>query len=314
MASENVFDASSEATVDTPFSLTAIRQTAISADLVGSFEHGSPEWHAARATGIGGSEVGTICGFNKWESPYTLWAKKTGRIASAIPQSEAMEWGNRLEPVIVEKFADEHPELDVVINAGTWSHPARPWQIANPDALFRHRDEDWWGVVEVKTAQFEDDWAEGVPRYYETQVQWYLQTLGLANAYVVALFHGNRYREFWVESSVIAQDYALEQVERFRSYLDSADGPDYDGSLSTYNSVRASHPDIVDDEVELGYLGAQYFSADARLRDAQDEVNLLKSNILGAMGNAKRGLVEGVWTFSRSARGSGDPFLTVKRG
>jgi len=281
---------------------------------VGSFEHGSEEWLAARSLGIGGSEVGTICGLNKWESAYALWAKKTGRISSEIPKSEPMEWGNRLEPVILEKFAEEHPELDVVTGAGTWCHKDRPWQIANPDALLRNRESGKWGVVEVKTAQFEDDWSEGVPRYYETQVQWYLQTLGLDFAVVVALFHGNRYREYDVEASTIAQDSALEQVERFRDHMLHDVEPDYDGSMSTYNAVRAVHPDITNDEVELGYLGERFFLLQERATEANEELTKLKAHILGAMGTAKRGLVHGEWTFTRSARGQGTPFLTIKRG
>ena len=313
MAKRNLFDVSREDLPDTPYSLWTIQEWT-NADFVGSFEHGSKEWHEARGKGIGGSEVGTICGLNKWESAYTLWAKKTGRIPSQIPQSEAMEWGNRLEPVILEKFADEHFDFDVLLNVGTWSHPDRSWQIANPDALFWDHKTEAMGLVEVKTAQFEDNWSDGVPRYYETQVQWYLQTLGLERAYVVALFHGNRYREFEVIASAIAKDEALEQVENFREYLATDQEPAYDGSLSTYNSVRAVHPEIEDGEVELGYLGEQFFTVDARYNEAKDELTLLKSNILGAMGKAKRGLVHGTWTFARSARGSGDPFLTVERG
>ena len=68
------------------------------------------EWLKVRESGIGGSEVATICGLNKWESAYTLWAKKTHRIeAPDLSGREPIEWGNRLEPVIIDKFADDHP-------------------------------------------------------------------------------------------------------------------------------------------------------------------------------------------------------------
>ena len=281
---------------------------------LGTFDSSSDEWHALRATGIGGSEVGTICGLNRWESPFTLWAKKLGKIESRIEQSEAMEWGNRLEPVILEKFADSHPELSVFTGVGTWSNVERPWQVANPDALYETLD-GRLGVVEVKTAQYEDDWADGVPRHYETQVQWYLQTFNLSHAYVVALFHGNRYREFEVSASSLAQDAAMEQVERFRDHVVHEIEPDFDGALSTYSTVRALHPDIKSDsEVELGYLGEQYFSKAESLKKAEEDLTELKSRILDAMGDAKRGLVHGVWTFSRQARGTGTPYLVTKRG
>ena len=49
-------------------------------------------WHAARATGIGGSDIAAIMGESSWKSPYDIWMAKTGQIASSgaeMPQSEA---------------------------------------------------------------------------------------------------------------------------------------------------------------------------------------------------------------------------------
>lgn len=281
---------------------------------LGTAENGSEEWHTLRAGGIGGSEVGTILGLNKWESAFTLWAKKTGRIEDTREPSEAMEWGNRLEPVILDKFADNHPELNVHRNVGTWHHRDREWQRANPDAIFQAEGNEF-GIIEVKTAQFEDDWSEGVPRYYETQVQWYLQTFGYSSAYVVALFHGNRYREYEVKAEPFTQEANLEQVEAFRAYLLEDRQPDFDGSLSTYETVRTLHPDIdPDGEEELGWLGVEYFAALADVAEAETHLTELKSRVLEAMGTAKRGLVDGEWALTRQARGQGTPFLVTKRG
>lgn len=290
------------------------------AHLVGNFENGSQEWHDLRATGIGGSEVGTICGFNKWESPFTLWAKKTGRIDAQVEPNEAMEWGNRLEPVVLDKFEDTHSEFTVHRNVGTWAHPERPWQLANPDALFSYTEDtpagplEFFGIVEVKTAQYEDAWSDGVPAHYMTQVQWYLQTFGYHRAFVVALFHGNRYREFEVLASEFAQENALAEVERFRDHLLHDVQPDYDGALSTYTTVRAIHPDITDDEIELGDLGMYYQLAEVKYKQAEEEMNEMKSRVLDAMGSAKRGLIEGRWVLTRQARGTGTPYIVSKRG
>ena len=283
------------------------------ATLRGSFASNTPEWHALRATGIGGSEVGTICGLNKWESPFTLWAKKTGRIESSIPTSEAMEWGTRLEPTILDKFEDEHPELTVLRNVGTWSDPNYPWALANPDAIYVRDGK--YGIIEVKTAQFEDDWSDGVPAYYRTQVLWYLSIFGYEHAYVTALFHGNRYREYEIIADEFEQEANFQRVADFRVFLESDIGPNFDGALSTYTTVRAMHPDIdTDGGVELGYLGEQFFTADKSYKEAEADLNEIKSRILDAMGTAKRGLVNDVWTFTRQARGTGTPYLVTKRG
>ena len=97
--------------------------------LLGNFPSGSREWLDLRKTGIGGSEVAAICGFSKWTSPYTLWCQKTNRISGEIPMNDAMEWGTRLEPVIIDKFSDNHPELTVHRDVGTWHHPDRRFRL-----------------------------------------------------------------------------------------------------------------------------------------------------------------------------------------
>lgn len=281
---------------------------------IDTLKNGSPEWLELRRSGIGGSEVGTILGLNRWESPYTLWAKKTGRIDESVGASEAMEWGNRLEPVILDKFEESHPDLTLHREVGTWSHPEREWQRANPDGIFETADGEF-GIVEVKTSQFEDDWTAGVPRYYETQVQWYLQTFGFASAYVVALFHGNRYREYEVTAEGFTQEVNLEAVEQFRKFLVEDIAPDFDGSTSTYETVRAQHPEIDSEgSVELEELGVDYFDLVDVLSEAERAVTEAKSRILSKMGTAKRGLIDGEWVLTRQARGQGAPYLVTKRG
>jgi putative phage-type endonuclease len=280
---------------------------------LGTFASNSPEWHALRSKGIGGSLVGTIAGLNKWESPYTAWAKFTGRIPNETPDSPAMEWGRRLESVVLDKFQDEHPELEVIREVGTWQSLERPYQIANPDGIAT----DEFGnlcVIEIKTAKYPDDWEAGVPLYYLTQVQWYMSCLGIQRAFVAVLIGGSDYREYEVEADHFQQMADIALVEQFLDAVANEKAPDWDGSESTYETVRKIHPEILDDDVELGELGALCLTAIQKESDAKAEALMFKSKVLDTMGLAKRGLVNGQWVFSRQARGSGSPFLTVKRG
>lgn len=293
--------------------ITALSDTLGTARLIGKFANQSLEWHALRATGIGGSDVGTITRCNPWSSPFALWARRTGRIADDAVTSEAAEWGTRLESVVLDKFAEEHPELVVHRDCGTWRHAEREWQLANPDAIYETAD-GTYGVVEVKTARYEDDWADGVPASYRAQVQWYLATFGLDHAYVVALFSGSKYREFEVKADQFEQDTNLAEVEKFRVYLDEDKQPDYDGALSTYTAIREMHPSIdTEAEVELGTLGIEYSKALDQFSSAESHLNEMKSRVLDAMGDAKRGLVEDIWFVTRQARNGGTPYLVNKK-
>ena len=283
------------------------------AQCLGVFENNSPEWHELRDGHVGGSLVGTIAGLNKWESPYTAWAKFTGKISDEIPDSPAMEWGRRLESVVLAKFQDEHPELDVFDQIGTWQNLERPYQIANPDGLAVEPDGSL-SIVEIKTARVADDWENGVPLYYLTQVQWYLSCLGLSKGYVAVLIGGSDYREFLVDADHFQQQADFGLVEQFLDYCDQDQAPDWDGSMSTYETVRKMHPEIRDDEIELGPLGEELMAAIENENAAKSAVNKLKSRVMDKMGFAKRGMVNGQHTFSRQARGTGSPYLVTKRG
>jgi putative phage-type endonuclease len=279
---------------------------------VGNFETQSPEWHEARSKGIGGSEVGIIIGVNQWESPFTLWAKKLGKIETQPLTSEAAEWGNRLEPAVISKFSDSHPELEVFSDIGTWAHEERSWQIANPDGLIWDGAE--MSILEIKTARFEDDWINGIPLSYQAQVQWYLQTFGFSKAYVAVLFSGSKYKEFELLASDFEQDVNLAAVEKFRDYLELDKQPDYDGASNTYETIRQLHPDIDPElEVELGDLYEHYSNAMTAQSEAEKLATELKSRVLDSIGRGKKGLYNGDWVVSRQARGAGAPFLVNKK-
>lgn len=288
---------------------------------VGFFEDGSPEWHAQRAKGIGGSDVGAICGLSEWTSPYTWAAKRLGKVESDFEPSEAMEWGTILEPVILDWFEKHNPEIELWRNAGTWCHKDRPWQQANPDALFSEDGGKTWNLIEVKTARYEDQWKQTdsgddiVPPSYRAQVLWYLQTFGMKKAKVVVLFSGSKPRVFEITNDGFEADANLAKVSEFvTEYVNKEIMPPFSAPFnSTLETVRFMHPDIEDDEAELGMEGVAYFEAVRALESAQAEMDLCKSEVIARMGKAKRGMLNGQWVLTRQARGGGTPFLVMKK-
>lgn len=285
---------------------------------LGNYESGTKEWHTLRAgANIGGSDVSTICGVNKWDSAFSLWAKKTGKLEDAFTGNDATEWGTLLEPVIMDKFFREHPELWVYRSPGTFRHKDREWQIANPDGIYKNEAGEF-GIIEIKTAAFEDDWKDGrggwkVPVYYATQVQWYLQTFGFKHAWVVVLFAGKKYVELELHADGFEQASNLERVQQFREYVLTETQPDYDGATSTYETIRRLHPMIDDTEVELGELGTFYQIACREFEHAESHLMEMKSRVLDLMGKAKKGTINGKPIVGRQAKGSGTPYLVIKK-
>ena len=285
-----------------------------SAIYLGSWTPEDPQWHEARATRIGGSEVGAIVGASKYESAYSLWAKKLGYIEAEKAENEFMYWGKALEPVVIDRFEKEHPELTLRRDAGTWVHKDRQFQLANPDAIYQKAD-GTYGVLEIKTARYSDDWQDGVPQYYMTQVQWYLACFGFGEAYLAVLFAGSEYREFKIDAMPMWQESDLARVSEFLTCLETETKPAWDGSEATVKTVREMNPDIdPETRVELGELGIHYGNALTDLDTQKEKVNELQARVLDAMGKAKTGLVYDEPAFIRSSRKGGTPYLTKKRG
>lgn len=279
---------------------------------VGEFEANTPEWHELRKSGIGGSDVAAVVGVSKWTSAYALWAKKSGLIPDDFGDSEAMEWGRLLEPVIRGKVASKHPEWEIHNTNATFKDPDYEWMLANVDGLIRFEDGSW-GILEIKTAAYEDDWAQGVPLYYQTQVRHYLRVFGLERAVVAVLFHGNAYREFEVVADEFIDSADFDMLVKFWDGVQSGVAPDWDGALATYETVRAMHPDIENTDVELGQLGIHLVNAAYDFEQAQAKFNEMKSRTLDALGSAKYGLVEDRKVCYRSSKSGGTPFLVVKK-
>ncbi len=294
-------------------SLETLPQVLGNAEFIARFENNSDEWLELRKQGIGGSEVSTICGLNKWESAVTMFYKRTGKITSEREVSEAMYWGTALEEPILNRFIKDNPQLKVYTDVGTWVNRKRDYQIVNPDGIFQTEDGEF-GIIEIKTARYPDDWANGVPDYYKTQVQYYLNAFGFQHAYVAVLFSGSDYRVYELAADAFQQSVDIEKVEEFLAAVKENKAPDWDGSDSTMETVRKMHPSIVDDEVELGDLFLEYV-ATKNAKEYTDGVHSrIKVEILARMGLAKKATYDGKHVLSRQAKGQGTPFLVEKRG
>ena len=291
-----------------------IAETLGTADFIGDFESGTPEWHQLRLQGVGGSEIGTILGWNNWESAYTLWHKKKGLIEDAdLSDNVAVFIGNAMEQPILKRFAEKHPELEIW-TTGTWRNQTHGWMHANPDAIYRNKNTDEWGIIEVKTGR--NPW-NGVPPTYRAQILWYMGVFGFKQGYLIGT-PGYEWKEIPMEYDDFEMQAYILAGKRFMDYLHNDVKPDWDGSESTLTTVRTLNPLIEDSEVEVGEIGVNLYHAQKKADEAQAELNSYKSAVLDYMGTAKHATttVDGEGTFrvaSRQARKDGLPYLVVKK-
>lgn len=276
---------------------------------VGDAPSGSDEWHAMRRTGIAGSDIGTIMGLNPWESAFGLWAKRTGQIADPPVDNWSVRFGHAFEEPILKMWQTENPDW-VVYRTGTWRHPKFDYLVANPDALAQHKDTGEWIVVEVKTSR--SFWDE-VPPAYRAQVMHYMDVMGVDRSVIVAVA-GWQWEERWIERDDFEVDVQRTVARQFWDHLVQVVQPEWDGSRATYEAQRQLHPEIEDAEVDLGDAGRLLLRAQQNMEVAERKLMKVKSEVLGLMGSARHGIVDGVRVASRQARGNGTPWLVIKKG
>lgn len=189
------------------------------------------EWLKWRRQGIGGSDVAAILGISSWNSAIDIWLDKTGqKQGTEETTNEAMEWGTILEPVIRTHFANTTGKPVSEVHA-ILQHPQYPFMLADLDGVTIDDNGDP-SILEIKTVSEykRSEWEQGVPVYYQTQVQHYLAVTGLSLAYVAALIGGNSFRTYKVEADPDIQRMLISLEKDFWGKVERRIRPAIDGS------------------------------------------------------------------------------------
>lgn len=184
-----------------------------------------------RSSRIGGSDVAAIRGNSKFSGRAKVQQRIKGVASDRGYKSrynQNFEFGNRLEPLIAEVFAENHPELLIVtvedayasgllekldgfkgvihkLGDGSISitHPDYDYLVLNLDYLLINKNNPlMWGVLEIKTASehVAQDWGQTgtdeIPGYYLDQPMYYAGGIGAAFIRVAVQIGLRDYREY----------------------------------------------------------------------------------------------------------------------
>lgn len=89
-------------------------------------------WQYRRQESLGGSDIGTLMGLNKYTTPHQLWLEKTGRVAP-WGGNAATHWGQILEPVIANEY-EQVSGMKLTLCDGL-SIPQIPYLVGSPDRI-----------------------------------------------------------------------------------------------------------------------------------------------------------------------------------
>ncbi len=170
----------------------------------------SPEQIEQRLSYVTGSDVGTILGLNRFESPVELWQVKTRRfVKHDISDKPAVKAGNRLEQAVADWFAIETGK-EIYQDDNFIVHPTIPLLGGNIDRRITGEN----ALLECKTTQSEEGWGEGyllgdnrIPDSYLCQVIHYCAITGCDVAYIAVLIRGIDFRWFKYEHDLELEKY-----------------------------------------------------------------------------------------------------------
>lgn len=255
-----------------------------------ALEPGAPEqeWHAVRATGIGGSDIAAICGLNKYTSPLEIWLAKTG---NPLPRrdnpelDESAEMGHELEPVVARRFTKK-TGLPAYDNPGTLRRPDVPWLLVNLDRYTAENNEI--GALELKTRSSYalNDWLIEPPVSVQVQVQWELAVTGWNFAWTAALIGGQRTIVHRIDRDQALIDDLLSIGEEFWGWVQNRQQPPVDGTPATGEALDRLHAQaedriVVADALEVEGLLKQRATAKEQIAAGelalQDAENRLKA-------------------------------------
>ena len=229
------------------------------------------EWLRWRKKGIGGSDVSAILGINKWASAIELWLDKTNQKNDPVEVNEAMQWGTILEPIIRDHFAAVTGKAVMEVKA-MLQHPDYPFMLADVDGVTAD-DNGNPAILEIKTASEykRDEWSDGVPTYYQTQVQHYLCVTGVSKAYVAVLIGGNSFRIYEVDANPEVQQMLIAVEKNFWDKVQNMIRPDMDGSDAAKDLLDQIYRGGVEEEIILPEEAVEW--VDAYIEASAEEDN-----------------------------------------
>jgi putative phage-type endonuclease len=260
-----------------------------------------------RRQGLGGSDISAALGLSPYKTPLDLYLEKTGqREPDDLSDNRAVEWGNRLEDIVAEKFSDD-TGLKVRRNNQLLTHRQHPFLLANIDRAVVGRPMGIKCGLECKTAGTwaakPELWGDGaiivpdgdgvriahyddhVPEAYLLQSAHYMAVTDSDMWFLAVLIGGQDFRTYTIRRDLELEKLILGGAYRFWHDHVAANSPPPPSCLA---DVQALYPRdngasvIADADVAAACAEAKMLQAEIKEREAR--LDTLKDRIRMAIG------------------------------
>lgn len=277
-------------------------------------------WHALRAQDITSTDAPALFNLSPYQTAFELWHAKRDQVVATIDPNDRMLWGTRLQDAIAAGIAEDQglvvrpmreymrilgvgigSSFDFAIEAALESSPFyATWREHGP------------GILEIKNVDFlafrngwtvEDDFVEAPP-HIEIQVQHQQLAAGRNWSLLGALIGGNRYELIERRADLAVHAGIVNKARDFWQSIRDGIAPDPvmpDDAEAVIRMHQFAEPGkLLDarDKPAVAAMIAEYAATRRQLADLEEQSKVRKAELLQAIGDAEKVLVDG---FSVSA-------------
>jgi putative phage-type endonuclease len=280
-------------------------------------------WLAMRKLDVTSTESAALFGMSPYTTHFELWHAKKSGLAREFKTNERMKWGNRLEAAIAHGIAEEQgweikPLKEYMRDPEARIGSSFDFVITNLPGGPVHLE-----IKNVDYLAFRDGWIEHedgsieAPEHIEMQVQHQMAVSGFKRSFIGAFIAGNRgvVIERERDEAVIAAIKA--KVAEFWRTVDAGEEPDAvmpgDADAVIRLNQYAQPGKLVDasGDVNIAALVLEYKRLSADEAKAKEDKEVVKADLLKAIGDAEKVLLEG-WTISAGMQAETPPTLITE--
>ena len=259
------------------------------------------EWLKEREYGIGASEVGAVLGLSPFETPFSLWLKKTKQVPRD-EENNAMRMGHLLEPVVAQLWEEATGMKVIKASAADiiYVHPEYDFMRATPDRVVRGRKK----LLECKTTITDVD-SDDIFPHWIAQCQYQMYVTGIHDCDLAWLVKGRFFGYQNIEYDAEFAEFIAERVKEY--WNDCVVGGNEPELISVDDfATKGSEPgkDVEADDKALGEI-LSLRKVNELLGKDEAEANSLKDAIKLYMGEAESVSFNGkiLATWKSGARG-----------
>ena len=256
-------------------------------------------WEDCRRRGVGGSDIGAICGKNKYKTAIEVFQDKT--VGSSFTGNDITEFGHIMEPHIADMFQKKYGELfEVKVDKKHYQCKDYPWLNGNIDRKLIDRKTGAVGVLEIKTTgNFDSEtWGKGcafglnwrlvaedsrVPDSYYYQVQHYLLVTGYTFAWLCAYSRDKcELRIYKIDVNKTVQNIIMKIGTEFwfnNVIQGVAPSPNTPDIMKSNGDALLATPDVVSMIDELKQIKVKAKQLEEREKELKEKVqNFMREN------------------------------------